>query len=56
MASHAVFLILHFLNFFSWLRNYISQKAIINLTRLLVISLVAIIIIGLVVLTLAGKT
>ena len=56
MASHAVFLLIQFLNLFGWLRKFISQRGIIVLTRFLVIALVGIIITGIVILTLAGKT
>ena len=56
MASHAVFILINFLNFFSWIRNFVSKKAIITLTKFLVVFLVFSIVIGVVILTLAGKT
>jgi uncharacterized membrane protein len=56
MASHAIFLLINFLNFFSWISNFVSKKAILTVTKSLVIILILIIIIGVVILTLAGKT
>lgn len=56
MASHGVFLLLHCLNFFGWLRNFISRRAIIGLMKFLTIALVGILLSGVVILTLAGKT
>ena len=56
MASHAVFILINFINFFSWIRNFVSKKAIITLTKFLVVFLVFSILVGVVILTLAGKT
>lgn len=56
MASHAVFILINFLNFFSWIRNFVSKKAIITLTKFLIVFLVFSILVGVVILTLAGKT
>lgn len=56
MASHAVFIIINFLNFFGWIRNFVSKQAIITLTKFLVTILIAVLLAGVVILTLAGKT
>lgn len=56
MASHAVFIIVNSLNFFSWIRNFVGKKAIITLTKFLIALLVITILAGVVILTLAGKT
>ena len=56
MASHGVFVLIHFLNFFKWLKNHVGKKGIELLTKFILTLLVAVMAIGLVALYLTGKT
>lgn len=56
MASHAIFILINFLNFFSWIRNFVSKNALLTLTKFLITALIITILVGVVILTLAGKT
>lgn len=56
MASHGVFILIHFLNFVGWIRKFVTKKGIVMLTKFFVGLLVVAMIILLVGLYLAGKT
>ena len=36
MASHGVFILIHFLNFVGWIRKYVTKKGIVMLTKFFV--------------------
>lgn len=56
MASHGVFILIHFLNFFGWIRKFITRKGIMLLTKVFITLLVGFMLVALVGLYLAGMT
>ena len=56
MASHAVFILVHAMTFFGWLRKHITKRGIILLTRFALVLMGGIMVVGLVFLYLTGKT
>ena len=55
MASHGVFILIHFLNFVGWIKKYVTKKGIVMLMKFFVALLVVAMIVLLVGLYLAVK-
>jgi len=53
MASHGVFILIHFLNFVGWIRKFVTKRGIVMLTKFFVGLLVVVMIVLLVGLYLA---
>lgn len=56
MASHGVFILIHSLNFFGWLKKHVTRRGITMLIRFFLVVLVAVMVFALVFLFLSGKT
>jgi hypothetical protein len=64
MASHGVFILIHFLNFIGWVRKYVTRQGIVMLTKffvgVLVVGMIVLLVglylaVGFVILLLEGK-